>query len=39
MSTAAVAIFKCDAIGPEDIFSPRARHLVETMRPKLLDDR
>jgi phosphohistidine phosphatase len=39
MSTAEVAIFKCHAIAPEDVFAPRVRHLVETMRPKLLDDR
>jgi len=38
MSTAAIAIFKCHAIGPEDVFSPRVRHMVESMRPKLLDD-
>ncbi len=38
MATAAVAIFKCHPIGPEDVFSPRVRHMVEFMRPKLLDD-
>lgn len=37
MSTAAVAIFKCEPIGPEDVFTPRVRHLVELMRPKELD--
>jgi phosphohistidine phosphatase len=37
MSTAAVAIFKCHRIGPEDVFSPRVRHMVECMRPKQLD--
>lgn len=38
MATAAVAIFKCQPIGPEDVFTPRVRHLVEMMRPKQLDD-
>ncbi len=38
LSTAAIAIFKCHYIGPEDVFSPRVRHLVELMRPKQLDD-
>lgn len=37
ISTSAVAIFKCHAIGPDDVFSPRVRHLVQWMRPKMLD--
>jgi len=37
MSTAAIAIFKCHPISPEDVFSPRVRQMVQWMRPKQLD--
>jgi phosphohistidine phosphatase len=37
MSTAAVAIFKCEPIGLGDVFTPRVRQMLELMRPKELD--
>jgi len=39
MSTAEVAVFRCEPLGVDDIFRPRIRRVMEMMKPKQLDEK